>query len=98
MSSQNTPTTQENSDAELAKEDFAEGFETAAEYHRMAARHFSVAAKHHLAAAIADDEGNSASTAHHAFQAFRHQLNAVQYAEIAVMDNDSLEEDDNESP
>lgn len=59
----------------------------------MAALHFSAAAKHHLAAATADDEGDNNSTARHAFQTFRHQLDAVQYAEIAVMDNDSLEDD-----
>jgi len=51
------------------------------------------AAKHHLAAASADDEGDADGTARHAFQAFRHQLNAVQYAEIAVMDNDSLDDE-----
>lgn len=78
---------------ELIDEDFEEEFETAAEYHRMAARHFAAAAKHHLSAATADEEGDSEGTEHHAFQAFRHQLNAVQYAEVAVMDNDNLEDE-----
>jgi hypothetical protein len=59
----------------------------------MAARHFAAAAKHHLAAATADDEGDNEATARHAYMAYRHQLNAVQYAEIATMDNDSLEEE-----
>jgi hypothetical protein len=30
----------------------------------------------------------------HAFMAYRHQLNAVQYAEIAVMDAQGLDEQD----
>lgn len=93
MTNQNTPLTQSDTSVELTEEHFEEEDETAAEYHRMAALHFSAAAKHHLAAAMADDEGDNDSTARHAFQAFRHQLNAVQYAEIAVMDNDSLEDD-----
>lgn len=78
---------------DLVSEDFEDEFETAAEYHRMAARHFSAAAKHHLSAATADDEGDNDATARHAFQAYRHQLNGVQYAEIAVMDNESLEDE-----
>ena len=93
MTNENTPVTQSNTNVELTEEHFEEEYETAAEYHRMAAMHFSAAAKHHLAAATADDKGDNDSTARHAFQAFRHQLNAVQYAEIAVMDNDSLEDD-----
>lgn len=93
MTNENNPDTQENSEGELVAENLEGEFETAAEYHHMAARHFSAAAKHHLAAAAADDEGDVESTARHAFQAFRHQLNAVQYAEIAVMDNDALDDD-----
>jgi hypothetical protein len=93
MTNENTPDTQANFDAELAEVSLDDEFETAAEYHRMAALHFSAAAKHHLAAAAADEDGDTDGTARHAFQAFRHQLNAVQYAEIAVMDNDGLDED-----
>jgi hypothetical protein len=93
MTNENTPVIPVDTTVELTEKYFEEDFETPGEYHRMAALHFSAAAKHHLAAATADDDGDSASTARHAFQAFRHQLNAVQYAEIAVMDNESLEED-----
>jgi hypothetical protein len=93
MTNENNPDTQDNLTGELPEDNLDDEFETAAEYHRMAALHFSAAAKHHLAAAEADDEGNIESTARHAFQAFRHQLNAVQYAEIAVMDNDGLDDD-----
>jgi hypothetical protein len=93
MTSIDTTKTQIESDAELIEENFEEDFETAAQYHLMAARHFEAAAKHHRLAAIADDEGDNDGTAKHAFQAFRHQLNAVQYAEIAVMDNDNLDDE-----
>jgi hypothetical protein len=93
MTNENNPDTQENFVDESEGETPDDEFETVGEYHRMAALHFSAAAKHHLAAAVADDEGNVEVTARHAFQAFRHQLNAVQYAEIAVMDNEGLDED-----
>ena len=93
LTHENTTVTQSDTSVELTEEHFEEEYDTAAEYHRMAAMHFSAAAKHHLAAATADDEGDNDRTARHAFQAFRHQLNAVQYAEIAVMDNDSLDDD-----
>ncbi|MFT6591653.1 MAG: hypothetical protein ACJA2P_002511 [Rhodoferax sp.] len=95
MSNENKSEMPSLSEVELNEANSAEEFETSAEYHRMAALHFSAAAKHHLAAAVADDDGDSDSTASHAFQAYRHQLNGVQYAEIAVMDNDDLE-DENE--
>lgn len=82
--------------AELLKEDFEEEFETTGDHHRMAAHHFAAAAKHHLAAAAADDDGDEEETARRAFLAYRHQLNAVQYAEIAVMDSESPEDEDAE--
>lgn len=69
-----------------------EDFETIADYHRMAAHHFQAAAKHHLAAATADDEGDDQANARHAFLAYRHQLNGVQCAEIAMMESDSLDD------
>ena len=69
-----------------------EDFETIGDYHRMAAHHFSAAAKHHLAAADADDEGNEEANARHALLAYRHQLNGVQCAEIAMMESDTLDD------
>jgi hypothetical protein len=68
-------------------------FETIGDYHRMAAHHFSAAAKHHLAAADADDEGNEEANARHALLAYRHQLNGVQCAEIAMMESDTLDDE-----
>lgn len=93
MTNENTSENQVNFDVEVTEEHVDEGFETAADYHRMAARHFAAAAKQHLSAATSDDEGDSERTARHAFQAFRHQLNAVQYAEIAVMENEDLDDE-----
>ena len=53
----------------------------------------AVAAKHHLAAAVSNDEDDVDANARHAFLAYRHQLNGAQYAEIAVMDNESLDDE-----
>jgi hypothetical protein len=84
MNDQTTPETEA-----LVDEDF----ETIGDYHRMAAHHFSAAAKHHLAAADADDEGNEETHARHALLAYRHQLNGVQCAEIAMMESDSPDDE-----
>ena len=94
MSQDHTPNTQDNAADLDTLHDAAEddAFESIGDHHRMAAHHFSAAAKHHLAAAVADDEGDDEANARHAHLAYRHQLNGVQYAEIAVMDNESLEE------
>lgn len=82
-------------DTPAPAEDFQEEeeFETVGDYHRMAAHHFAAAGKHHLAAAAADDEGDDALTARHAHLAYRHQLHGEQYAEIAVMESDSLDDE-----
>jgi len=70
--------------------DAEDEFESVADYHRLAARHFAAAADHHLAAAAADDEDDQEAVARHAHLAYRHQLHGVQYAEVAVLDNDGL--------
>jgi hypothetical protein len=70
-----------------------EEFETVGDCHRMAAYHFHAAAKHHEAAAAADDEGHDEAVARHAQMAYRHQLNGVQYAEIATMESESLDDE-----
>ena len=93
MTENDTSQTNPVTAVELAVEQLEDEFETLAEYHRMAAHHFAAAAKHHLLAAEADDEGNDEANARHAYLAYRHQLNAVQYAEIAAMDNDSMEDE-----
>ena len=68
-------------------------YEAVGDYHRQAAHHFSAAAKHHLKAAEADDESNEESLTVHAHLAYRHQLNGIQYAEIAAMESE-LETDE----
>lgn len=83
----NTDTTPLN----LADE-MADDFASIAEQHRMAAHHFKLAARHHMAAADADENGDPGLTARHAFLAYRHQLAATQYAEIAVLDDDNLDD------
>lgn len=89
-------TTGNPADPSTMEEHFDEEFESIGDHHRMAAHHFSAAAKHHLAAAAADDEGLDDAAAHHAFLAYRHQLNGVQYAEIAVMDSETLDDAEDE--
>ncbi len=76
--------------ADIAEEDF----ETLGDHHRMAAHHFAAAAKHHLLAAEADDDGDDEAAARQAYMAYRHQLNAVQFAEIATMDSESMDDED----
>ncbi|WP_295955582.1 hypothetical protein [Rhodoferax sp.] len=83
-----------NTTTELPTEIFDEEFETVGDHHRMAAHHFAAAAKLHLQAAAADDEGDDEATARHAYVAYRHQLNGTQYAEIAVMDSETMEDED----
>ncbi|WP_367846868.1 hypothetical protein [Rhodoferax sp. WC2427] len=78
----------------LPTEIFDAEFETVGDHHRMAAHHFAAAAKLHLLAAAADDEGDDEAAARHAYAAYRHQLNGTQYAEIAVMDSEPMEDDD----
>lgn len=78
-------------DADIDNEFLDEDTESVGDLHRIAAQHFSAAAEHHLAAATADDEGDIDALSRHAYLAYRHQLNAVQYAEIAALDNDALD-------
>ena len=85
--------TSENNAHEVDIEsDFADEFDNPSENHRMAAHHFSEAAKEHELAAEAYDEGDQAASEMHSFKAYRHQLNAVQYSEIAVMEAFELNE------
>jgi hypothetical protein len=71
-----------------AADAFDDEFETVGDYHRKAAHYFTQAAHHHLAAAAADDDGDETALELHAFKAYRHQLNGVQCAEIAVMEGE----------
>ncbi len=77
---------------EFSDEEYGDLLETVGESHRMAAFHFKEASKQHELAASAFDLGDHTACDMHAFMAYRHQLNAVQYAEIAVMDIQGLDE------
>jgi hypothetical protein len=66
----------------------------AAEHHRAAAHHFEAAAKHQLLAAEADDKDDVVTTAHHAYLAYGHQLQAVHHAEQAAIEDESVDHDD----
>ena len=81
-------------DTAVDGEDFYEEFETPGECHRSAAYHFLQASKQHTLAAEAWEKGDQNATDMHAFMAYRHQLNAVQYSEIAVMEAQGLDEQD----
>ena len=63
-------------------------YEGVGDYHRQAAHHFAAAANHHLKAAQGNDDGNDESLILHAHMAYRHQLNGIQYAEIAAMESE----------
>lgn len=86
----NTETT-----AHTVPDELDDEFENIAEQHRMAAHHFKQAARHHLLAADANENGDPELTARHAFLAYRHRLAATQYAEIAAMDDENLDDIDN---
>ncbi|TSA07696.1 MAG: hypothetical protein D4R79_16685 [Comamonadaceae bacterium] len=76
-------------DSSLADEHLEEvEYDAVGDYHRQAAHHFAAAAKHHLKAAQADDDGDEASLILHAHMAYRHQLNGIQYAEIAAIESE----------
>jgi hypothetical protein len=70
-------------------------YESVGDYHRQAAHYFSAAAKYHLKAADADGDGDEGELILNAHLAYRHQLNGIQYAEIAAMECE-LESDEAE--
>jgi hypothetical protein len=88
MSQDHTQEIQIHSADHLTADAFDDELETVGDYHRKAAHYFTQAARHHLAAAAADDDGDETALELHAFKAYRHQLNAVQCAEIAVMESE----------
>jgi hypothetical protein len=85
-------TNESTKDIAIEDEGFDEDFESPSECHRSAAYHFLQAAKQHSLAAQAWESGDQNATDMHSFMAYRHQLNAVQYAEIAVMEVQGLDE------
>ena len=92
MTQDTTPSTGGETEIEITNVEMSEEFDSAADHHRLAAQHFAAAARYHLAAAEADDEGDADGCARQGYQAYRHQLTAVQYAEIAAMDDETRAE------
>jgi hypothetical protein len=87
--------TENNFEAVIAasEDDVDDEYESVGDHHRAAAEHFAAAARHHLAAADAEDKGDSDTADRHAYLAYRQRLNGVQYAEIAVMDSERVEDE-----
>lgn len=65
--------------------------------HALAAQHFLEAAKQHGLAAEAYDAGNLYETHRRGYLAYRNQLLATQYAEMAAIDEDDEEFEDESS-
>ena len=76
--------------------EFDDVYESPSDCHRAAAYHFREAAKQQELAAEACDNANHDDADLHAFNAYRHQLNAIQYAEMAVMDVQGGDENEEE--
>lgn len=66
----------------------------ASTHHRKAAHHFEAAAKHQHEAAKADDHDDEVGAAHHGYLAYGHQIQAVHYAEMAAMEEESVDHSD----
>lgn len=90
MTQESRPITDGETDIDITSMEVSDDFESAADHHRLAAQHFAAAARHHMAAAEADEEGDADACARQGYQAYRHQLTAVQYAEIAAMDDEPM--------
>ena len=67
---------------------------TAADHNRKAAHHFEAAAKHQILAAEADDNDDEVVTAHHAYLAYGHQLQAIHFAEMDAVEDESVDHAD----
>ena len=66
----------------------------AADHHRKAAHHFELAAHEHNKAAAADDADDHVTAAHHAHLAYGHQIEGIRHAEIAAVEEEHADPDD----
>ena len=73
-------------------EEYEEEFETPAELHRMAAYHLMQASKQHELAAEAFENDDQVTCDLHALRAYKHELNGMQYSEMAMMDADDIDD------
>jgi hypothetical protein len=77
--------------AELLDE-YQEEIETPSEMHRMAAYHLMQAAKQHEIAANALDNDDQITCDLHSLRAYKHEINARQYSEMAMMDTNDIDD------
>ena len=73
-------------------EEYQEEIETPGEMHRMAAHHLMQASKQHELAAEAVENDDQINCDLHALRAYKHELNARQYSEMAMMDADDIDD------
>jgi hypothetical protein len=73
-------------------EEYQDEIETPGELHRMAAYHLMQASKQHELAAEAFENDDQVSCDLHSLRAYKHELNARQYSEMAMMDIDDIDD------
>ena len=66
----------------------------AAAHHRKAAHHFEMASKHQLMASKADEIDDETVAAHHGYLSYGHQIQAIHYAELAAVEDESVDGND----
>ena len=76
-------------------DEYQEEDETPGEMHRMAAHHLMQASKQHELAAEAFENDDQITCDLHALRAYKHELNARQYSEMAMMDADDIDDIEN---
>jgi hypothetical protein len=73
-------------------EEYQDEIETPGELHRIAAHHFMQASKKHELAAEAFENDDQITCDLHSLRAYKHELNARQYSEMAMMDADDIDD------
>lgn len=82
---------------DIQSEDFMDDdFVSIAYCHSLAAEHFQAASLQHIKAAEAQESGNLYESHRRAYLAYRHQLLATQYAEMAAVEEEEIDFDEDE--
>lgn len=79
-------------------DEYEDEIETPGELHRLAAYHLMQAAKQHEIAADASDKDDQITCDLHALRAYKHELNARQYSEMAMIDTDDIDDIETSDP
>lgn len=83
---------------DIQSEEFMDDdFVSIAHCHLLAAEHFQAAAQQHTKAAEAYETGNLYESHRRGYLAYRHQLLATQYAEMAALEEDETDFDEDET-